>query len=53
MPEIQISTPFNIDIEFEIAAFHKRLLAYLVDFCSTCFVYAEYVIPLVWWVQGG
>ena len=30
MPEIQISTPFNIDIEFEIAAFHKRLLAYLV-----------------------
>ncbi len=32
MPEIQISTPFNIDIEFEIAAFHKRLLAYCIDF---------------------
>ena len=32
MPEIQISTPFNIDIEFEIAAFHKRLLGYMIDF---------------------
>jgi uncharacterized RDD family membrane protein YckC len=31
MSEIQISTPFNIDIEFEIAAFHKRFLAYFVD----------------------
>ena len=31
MSEIQISTPFNIDIEFEIAAFHKRFLAYLID----------------------
>ncbi len=32
MPVIQIATPFNIDLEFEIAEFHKRLLAYLVDF---------------------
>ncbi len=32
MSIIQIATPFNIDIEFEIAEFHKRLLAYLVDF---------------------
>lgn len=31
MPVIQIATPFNIDIEFEIAEFNKRLLAYLVD----------------------
>ena len=29
---IQISTAFNIDLEFEIAPFHKRLLAYLIDF---------------------
>ena len=29
---IQISTAFNIDLEFEIAEFHKRLLAYLIDF---------------------
>ncbi len=32
MALIQIATPFNIDIEFELAAFHKRLLAYLIDF---------------------
>ncbi len=32
MSIIQISTAFNIDLEFEIAPFHKRLLAYLVDF---------------------
>ncbi|MEO6290325.1 MAG: RDD family protein, partial [Ginsengibacter sp.] len=32
MPVIQIPTPFNIDLEFEIAEFHKRLFAYLIDF---------------------
>ncbi len=32
MPLIQIATPFNIDLEFEIAELHKRLFAYLVDF---------------------
>ena len=32
MPIIQIATAFNIDLEFEIAEFHKRLLAYLIDF---------------------
>ncbi len=32
MSIIQISTPFNIDIEFELAEFHKRLLAYIIDF---------------------
>jgi len=32
MPVIQIETPFNIDLEFEIAGAHKRLLAYLIDF---------------------
>jgi len=32
MSIIQISTAFNIDLEFEIAAFHKRLFAYLIDF---------------------
>ena len=32
MAVIKISTAFNIDLEFEIAAFHKRLLAYLIDF---------------------
>jgi uncharacterized RDD family membrane protein YckC len=32
MSTIQIDTVFNIDLEFEIAPFHKRLLAYLIDF---------------------
>jgi len=32
MSTIQIATPFNIDIEFESAPFHKRLLAYIIDF---------------------
>jgi uncharacterized RDD family membrane protein YckC len=32
MSIIQINTAFNIDLEFEIAEFHKRLLAYLTDF---------------------
>ena len=33
MSIIQIATPFNIDLEFEIAEFHKRLFAYIIDFC--------------------
>lgn len=32
MPLIQIGTPFNIDLEFEIAEAYKRLSAYLIDF---------------------
>jgi len=32
MPLIQIATPFNIDLEFEIAEIHRRIFAYLVDF---------------------
>ncbi len=32
MPTVQINTAFNVGLEFEIAAFHKRLFAYLVDF---------------------
>lgn len=32
MSVIQIATPFNIDLEFEIAEFHKRLFAYFIDF---------------------
>ena len=49
MPEIQISTPFNIDIEFEIAAFHKRLLAYLVDFVLLIL----YMFSMLYLLYGG
>ncbi len=39
MSIIQIATPFNIDLEFEIAEFHKRLLAYIIDFCILLLYY--------------
>jgi uncharacterized RDD family membrane protein YckC len=29
---IQVGTAFNIDLEFELAPFHKRLFAYIIDF---------------------
>lgn len=32
MASVQINTVFNIDLEFEIAPFHRRLLAYIIDF---------------------
>jgi len=32
MPIIQVSTAFNIDLEFDVAEFHKRLFAYIIDF---------------------
>jgi uncharacterized RDD family membrane protein YckC len=32
MAIIEINTVFNIDLEFEIAPFHKRLMAYIIDF---------------------
>lgn len=31
MPSIQINTPFNLALDFELAALHKRILAYLFD----------------------
>ena len=32
MPTVQINTAFNVCLDFEVAPFHKRLVAYLVDF---------------------
>jgi len=49
MPVIQIATPFNIDIEFEVAEFHKRLLAYLIDF----FVLMIYMLSMLYLLFGG
>lgn len=31
MPAVQISTPFNISLDFDVAPFHKRLLATVLD----------------------
>jgi uncharacterized RDD family membrane protein YckC len=32
MPTVQINTAFNVGLDFEIAPFHKRLVAYIIDF---------------------
>ncbi len=32
MASVQINTAFNVGLDFEIAPFHKRLLAYMIDF---------------------
>lgn len=31
MPAIQINTPFNLALDFEVAPLHKRIIAYLID----------------------
>jgi uncharacterized RDD family membrane protein YckC len=49
MSIIQISTPFNIDLEFEIAEFHKRLFAYMIDF----FILLIYLVIMKNLYYGG
>ena len=39
MSVIQISTPFNIDLEFEIAEFQRRIFAYLIDLTLLVFFF--------------
>jgi len=47
MAVISIATPFNIDIEFEVAEFHKRLLAYLIDF-AIIVIYFFAIREVIW-----
>ncbi len=49
MALIQIETPFNIDLEFEIAEVYKRLFAYLVDFT----ILLLYFISMKYFYYGG
>jgi len=49
MAVIQIATPFNIDIEFEIAEFYKRLFAYLIDFI----LLVIYMLSMLYLLYGG
>lgn len=49
MPVIQIATPFNIDIEFEIAEFYKRLCAYIIDFI----LLICYMLSMLYVLFGG
>jgi uncharacterized RDD family membrane protein YckC len=50
MSIITIGTPFNIDLEFKIAAFSKRSLAWLVDIVIICLYYyamLRFIYPLL------
>lgn len=50
MALITIGTPFNIDLEFKIAGFGKRALAWLVDICIICLYYylmLRFIYPLL------
>ena len=49
MGVIQIATPFNIDLEFEIAEFHKRFFAYLIDFT----LLVLYFVSMKYFYYGG
>ncbi len=49
MSIIQIPTNFNIDIEFEIAEFHKRLLAYIIDL----FILILYMVGMLYVLVGS
>ncbi len=44
-----VSTPFNIDLEFSLAAFHKRMLAWLIDLA----VMAVYCYIMLFFVYGN
>ena len=39
MPQIRITTSLNIDLEFDIASFHKRFMAWLIDVIIFIFYY--------------
>ena len=49
MAIITITTPFNIDLEFKVAAFFKRVLAWIVDIFVICMYFIlmlKIVFPL-------
>lgn len=49
MAIITIGTPFNIDLEFKIATFGKRLLAWLIDIFVICiyfYLMLRFIYPL-------
>ena len=50
MAIITIETPFNIDLEFKVAAIAKRLLAWLIDMifiCVYCYLTMRFLYPLI------
>ncbi len=49
MSILKIDTAFNIDLEFEIAEFHKRLLAYIIDYT----ILVIYLASMKFLLHGG
>jgi uncharacterized RDD family membrane protein YckC len=50
MAIITVTTPFNIDLEFKVAAFNKRVLAWLIDIIVICLYYyamLRFIYPLL------
>ncbi len=55
MALITIGTPFNIDLEFQIATFNKRLLGWLIDMVVICVYYyimLNFIYPLLGMSKG-
>lgn len=44
MPSVQIATPFNLSLDFEVAELHKRIFAYAIDL----FIMVAYA-----WIMGN
>lgn len=44
MSTVQIATPFNLDLDFEIAEFHRRIFAYAIDL---------FIMVLYAWIMGN
>jgi uncharacterized RDD family membrane protein YckC len=44
MALLQVKTPFNIELNFEVAAFHQRLFAWMID----CFLMYLYIMGVSW-----
>ena len=44
MSTVRIATPFNLDLDFEIAEFHRRIFAYAIDL---------FIVVLYAWIMGN
>jgi len=44
MSTVRIATPFNLDLDFEIAEFHRRVLAYAIDL---------FIMVMYAWIMGN
>lgn len=55
MAVITITTPFNIELEFKVASFSKRLLAWIIDLVMICIYYyimLRFIYPVAGMSEG-